>query len=194
IPAKVTGGGAYFQDLKLPGMLHARVVRPPSYGAKLREIDLSKVGQMTGVVKVLRDGGFLAVVAYREFQAVQAMRGLQAAARWQESAVLPNHSRLHESLLALPAQDLVILDKQDATGSVPATVKTLEATYTRPYISHGSVGPSCAVAHLTESTLTIWTHSQGVFPDRQAIAEMLGMPLDKVRCIHMEGSGCYGHN
>jgi CO/xanthine dehydrogenase Mo-binding subunit len=191
IPAKVTGGAAYVQDMRLPGMLHARVVRPPSYGARLVQLDVDNIEKMTGVVKVLRDGNFLAVVAYREFQAVKAMRALSLAARWQEDAVLPQQARLHETLLGLQAQDQVILEKHEP-GEQPS--HTLEATYTRPYISHGSVGPSCAVAHLTDGVMCIWTHTQGVYPDRQAIAEMLRMPPDRVHCIHVEGSGCYGHN
>jgi len=191
IPAKVTGAAAYVQDMRLPGMLHARVVRPPSYRAKLLQLDVSNIEKMTGVVQVIRDGNFLAVVAYREFQSIKAMQALSRAAKWQEQAALPQPARLHEYLLGLPTQDQVILDKHDPAGQA---AKTLEATYTRPYISHGSVGPSCAVAHLTEGVMTIWTHTQGVYPDRQAIAEMLGLPKEKVRCIHVEGSGCYGHN
>ena len=191
IPAKVTGGAAYVQDMRLPGMLHARVVRPPSYGAKLVQLDVSNIEKMTGVVKVIRDGNFLAVVAYREFQAIKAMQALSRAAKWEEQEALPKRAHLHEYFLGLPSQDQVIFDKHDAAGQAS---KTVDATYTRPYISHGSVGPSCALAHLTEGVMTIWTHTQGVFPDRQAIAEMLGLPKDKVRCIHVEGSGCYGHN
>ncbi|MDB6104537.1 MAG: putative oxidoreductase subunit protein [Gammaproteobacteria bacterium] len=191
IPAKVTGGAAYVQDMRLPGMLHARVVRPPGYGARLLQLDLGNIEKMTGVVKVLRDGDFLAVVAYREFQAVKAMRALSLAARWQAGEPLPKQARLHETLLGLSAQDQVIFDEHEP-GNQPS--RTLEATYTRPYLSHGSVGPSCAVAHLTDGVMTIWTHSQGVYPDRQAIAEMLRMPQDRVHCVHVEGSGCYGHN
>jgi nicotinate dehydrogenase subunit B len=191
IPPKVTGGAAYVQDMRLPGMLHARVVRPPSYGARLLEVDVDSIGKMTGVVRVVRDGNFLAVVAYREFQAVKAMRALSLAARWRESAILPNQAHLHATLLELPSQNQVILERQGPAGQA---AKTLESTYTRPYLSHGSVGPSCAVAHFTDGVMTIWTHTQGVYPDRQAIAEMLRMPQEKVRCIHVEGSGCYGHN
>lgn len=189
LPAKVTGGAAYVQDMRLPGMLHARVVRPPSYGAKLTSLEVGNIEKMTGVVKVIRDGNFLAVVAYREFQAIQAMQALSRVAHWDESASLPAH--LPEFLLGLPSQDLVIFDQQ---GTAQPASKTLEATYTRPYLSHGSMGPSCAVAHLTEGVMTIWTHTQGVYPDRRAISEMLDMPPDKVHCIHVEGSGCYGHN
>src|SRR5262249_42641318 len=96
-----------------------------------------------------------------------------------------------DTLLELPSQDQVILER---VAAPLRAAKTLEATYSRPYLSHGSVGPSCAVAHMTDGVMTIWTHTQGVFPDRRAIAEMLRMPEEKVRCIHMEGSGCYGHN
>lgn len=192
IPAKVTGAAAYVQDMRLPGMLHARVVRPPGYGAKLVQLDVSNIEKMTGVVKVIRDGNFLAVVAYREFQAIKAMRALSRAARWDEHEALPKRARLHEYLLGLPSQDQVIFNTMAASAGTAS--KTVAATYTRPYLSHGSVGPSCAVAHFTEGVTTIWTHTQGVYPDRQAIAEMLGVPTDKVHCIHVEGSGCYGHN
>jgi nicotinate dehydrogenase subunit B len=191
IPAKVTGAAAYVQDMRLPGMLHARVVRPPSYGAKLVELDVGPIEKMTGVVKVIRDANFLAVVAYREFQSIRAMQALSRAAKWEQPRTLPKQAHLREYLLALPGRDEVIFDKHDVAS--PSS-KTLESTFTRPYISHGSVGPSCALAHLTDGLMTIWTHTQGVYPDRDAIAEMLGMPKDKVRCVHVEGSGCYGHN
>lgn len=191
IPAKVTGGPAYVQDMRLPGMLHARVVRPPGYGAKLLAVDLESIAKLTGVVKVVRDGNFLAVVAYREFQAIKAMRALSRAARWEQTAALPDQERLPAALQAWPSQDSVILDKHAVLGQAS---KTLEATFTRPYLSHGSMGPSCAVAQFTDGMLTLWSHTQGVFPDRNAIAEMLGLPPEKIRCIHVEGSGCYGHN
>ena len=191
IPAKVTGGAAYVQDFRPDGMVHARVVRPPSYGAQLVEVETGGVEKMPGVLKVVRDGSFLAVIAEREFQAIEAMRALAAAARWQETAKLPDMDGLPAMLEALPSQDITVLDQRllNAGG-----VQSLSATYTRPYLSHGSIGPSCAVAQLENDAMTVWTHTQGVFPDRDAIAEMLHMPKDKVRCIHSEGSGCYGHN
>ncbi|HVJ54169.1 MAG TPA: molybdopterin cofactor-binding domain-containing protein [Aliidongia sp.] len=191
IPAKVTGGAAYVQDLRLPDMLHARIVRPPSYRAALKSVDLDAADKMAGVVKVFRDGNFLAVVAEREFQAVKAMRTLAASAEWDETAILPAAGRLADAITALPSRDLYILDRHDGTGQA---ARTLEATFTRPYQSHGSIGPSCAVAQAVDGSLTVWTHTQGVYPDRAAIAEMLHLPLDKVRCIHVPGSGCYGHN
>lgn len=193
IPAKVTGGEAYVQDLRLPGMLHGRIVRPPSAGARLTALDMGPAEALPGVVKVVRDGDFLAVVAEQEFQAVKAMRLLAAAAQWQEEATLPDQDRLPEALLALPAQDFPILEQYGATPSAPG--RTLEARYSRPYLMHGSIGPSCAVAQQDpDGLLTVWTHTQGVYPDRKAIAEMLGRPPEQVRCIHVQGSGCYGHN
>jgi nicotinate dehydrogenase subunit B len=191
IPAKVTGRAAYVQDMRLPGRVHARVVRPPSYGAQLTACDISAVEKMPGVVKVVRDGNFLAVVAKKEFQAIKAMAVLSAAAKWKETPSLPKQDDLLHVLLSLPSQDKTILLQGSASAS---GVKTLEATYTRPYQSHGSIGPSCAVAQLTDGTMTVWTHTQGVYPDRQGIAEMLRVPQASVRCIHVEGSGCYGHN
>src|SRR5665213_4363552 len=191
IPAKVTGGAAYVPDMRLPGMVHARVVRPPSYGAHLIECDIAPTEKMPGVIKVVRDGNFLSVVAKGEFQAVKAMGVLSAAAKWKETASLPKQDDLSRVLTHLPSQDKTIFQQ----GNAPAAVmKTLEANYTRPYQSHGSIGPSCAVAQSVDGAMTVWTHTQGVYPDRQAIAEMLRVPLPSVRLIHVEGSGCYGHN
>jgi nicotinate dehydrogenase subunit B len=192
IPAKVTGGAAYIQDMRLPGMVHARVVRPPSSGAKLLDADTSAVSRMPGVLSVIRDGDYLAVVAREEFQAVQAMRGLARLARWQEQALLPSQSQLEAYLIGLEADDAVVIDQRSPVAS--AGTRTLEAKFTRAYQCHGSIGPSCALALFDQGTLTVWTHTQGVFPDRSAIAEMLRMPEPAVRCIHVEGSGCYGHN
>jgi CO/xanthine dehydrogenase Mo-binding subunit len=191
IPAKVTGGAAYVQDLRLPGMLHARVVRPPRYGAKLAHLDETPILALPGVVKIVRDGSYLGVLAKGEWQAIVAMRALYAATEWTGGETLPDRATIFATIKALPARDTVILNRK----SPPATVsQTIKARYLRPYGMHGSIGPSCAVAHLDNGTMTVWTHTQGVFPDRAALAELLQMPPDKVRCIHAEGSGCYGHN
>jgi len=190
IPAKVTGGAAYVQDLRLPGMVHARVVRPPSYAAKLTDVASDRVERLPGVLKVVRDGSFLAVIAEREWQAVVAMRALDAAARWEEQPTLPDPAQLFEHLQSLPVKDRI--DAGDAATAVSAG--GLEATFRRPYQMHASIGPSCAVAWMKDDALTVWTHSQGVYPLRDAIAELVHMPPERVRCIHVEGSGCYGHN
>jgi CO/xanthine dehydrogenase Mo-binding subunit len=191
IPAKVTGGAAYVQDMRLPEMVHARVVRPPSYGAQLTECDTGAVEKLPGVVKVVRDGNFLAVVAAKQFQAIKAMAALSSIAKWRETATLPKQDDLPRVLTSLPSQDSTIFERSNPAA---AGQKTIEATYTRPYQAHGSIGPSCAVAQFADGAMTVWTHTQGVYPDRQGIAEMLRMPPANVRCIHVEGSGCYGHN
>ena len=191
IPAKVTGGAAYVQDMRLPGMVHARIIRPPSYGAQLTECDTASVEKLPGFVKVVRDGNFLAVVARKEFQAIKAMRTLSKAAKWKEKPGLPKQDDLLAVLTSLKSNDTTIFQQSDAsvTGQ-----KTIEATFTRPYQAHGSIGPSCAIAQFADGTMKVWTHTQGVYPDRQGIAEMLKVPLPSVRLIHVEGSGCYGHN
>lgn len=191
IPAKVTGGPAYVQDLRLPDMVHARVVRPPTRGGRLRAVDTAAVERLPGVLKVVRDGSYLAVIAEREFQAVTAMRALAGAAQWDPGPPLPERADLYRTFEGWTAEDRVILDRGPAA---PGAVKTLEATFHRPYQMHASIGPSCAVGLMENGKLTVWTHTQGVYPLRKAIAEMLRMPAEDVRCVHLEGSGCYGHN
>ena len=191
IPAKVTGGVAYVQDLRLPGMVHGRIVRPPSPGAALTALDSAAAEKMPGVLKVVRDGRFIGVIAQREWQAITASKALARAARWQERETLPVQADLYKTVRSAPAKDIVLVDR----GSAPeGQGKTVSAEYLRPYQLHASIGPSCAVAQLVDGNYTVWTHSQGVFPLRKALAELLGQAQDKVRCIHVEGSGCYGHN
>jgi nicotinate dehydrogenase subunit B len=190
IPAKVTGGVAYVHDLRLTDMVHARVVRPPGYGAHLLEVDVGKIEALPGVLKVVRDGSFLGVIAEREYQAVTAMRALAQAARWSEASALPDPESIYTHLQGLPARDVTILDR----GTLADASNVLTVTYHRPYQMHGAIGPACAVALFADDALTVWSHAQGMFPLRRAVAELVGLPAEKVRCIHMEGSGCYGHN
>lgn len=192
IPAKVTGGQAYVHDLRLDGMLHARVVRPPSPAARLVPVDASAVQAMPGVVSVVRDGNFLAVVAEGEFQTVKAMRALAATAQWEERATLPDRADLPAVLRSLEREVGTVAEEGSPTP--PSGAQVFRERFTRPYQIHGSIGPSCAVALMNEDGLTIWSHTQGVYPDREAIAEFLGMPIERVHVIHAEGAGCYGHN
>ena len=194
IPSKVTGGRSYVQDVRLPGMVFGRVVRPPSYRAQLVSFDEAAVKAMPGVVAVTRDGNFLGVAAEREEQAIKASRALRDSAKWSETPDLPPAvPALFEHLMKMPAQEKVVREKVPA---VPAggKIATIEATYTRPYQSHGSIGPSCAVAQFKDGKYTVWTHSQGVFPLRVDLQKALGVPASAITCIHVEGSGCYGHN
>jgi CO/xanthine dehydrogenase Mo-binding subunit len=191
IPGKVTGAPMYVQDMRPEGMLHARVVRPPNYGAELVAVDIAAVEKLPGVIKVVRDGSFLAVAAQGEFQAIEAMNVLASVAQWRKIAALPEQSTIHQFLGRLPSQDEVIANKGDPSLQ---GAHLLRATYTRPYLSHGSIGPSCALALWKGDKLTVWTHSQGVYPLRNTLANMLHLKPEQVHCIHTEGSGCYGHN
>jgi len=194
IPAKVTGGAAYVQDMRLPGMVFGRVVRPPSYRAKLVALDADPVRALPGVVAVVRNGSFLAVAAEREEQAIAAAQALRSAAKWQESADLPpSGAALFEHMRRAPSTTSVVGEKQDVDAAARGTRK-LEASYTRPFMAHASIGPSCAVAQWTNAKLTVWSHTQGVFPLRGDLAKALAMPPADIVVVHREGAGCYGQN
>jgi CO/xanthine dehydrogenase Mo-binding subunit len=155
---------------------------------------------MPGVIEIVRDGSFLAVIAEREEQAVRASEALQQASSWENATNLPDQEMLFEYLLGQPDQAYLVVDSRPTEGPVPAietppnAADTLRATYCRPYHSHASLGPSAALALLDNDKLTVWTHSQGVYPVRSGIALVLGMPEEDIRCIHVDGPGCYGHN
>jgi CO/xanthine dehydrogenase Mo-binding subunit len=190
IPAKV-GGAAFLHDLELPGMLHGRVVRPPSCRARLVALDEARARALPGVRAVVREGRFVGVVAEREEQAIRAMTALARAVRWEEPEDLPDENALPEFLLAQPAEDEVLLEK-----SAPAAPQgtTLAATYSRPYLAHASIGPSCAIAWWRGAKLEVWSHSQAIYALRDEIARILGLPAADVTVTHAEGAGCYGHN
>lgn len=192
LPAKITGFPAYVQDMDLPGMLYGRVARPPAYGARIAALEDSEVKAMPGVTVVVRDGSFLGVVAAREEQALRAARRLARLAQWRNNATLPVDVTLGEYLLAQPAQTEVISEKTGAAASESVTV--LEATYTRPYIAHASMGPSCAVAQFNDGKYMVWTHSQGIYLLRRDLAKTLDVQESAISVIHAEGAGCYGHN
>jgi len=194
IPKKMTGGAAYVQDVRLPGMVFGRVVRPPSPGAQLAAFDEAAVKRMPGVIAVVRDGNFLGVAARREEQAINARLALKRSAKWTETESLPpSGDGLYEHLMTKAKSiDSVVDEKTSATA--PPAAKTLNATYTRPFQVHGSIGPSCAVAQWREGKLTVWTHSQGVYPLRGDLAKVFATDPANVHCIHAEGAGCYGHN
>jgi CO/xanthine dehydrogenase Mo-binding subunit len=182
----------YVQDIRMDNMVHARAVRPPNYGAKLSKIDTSAIEKMPGVVKVIHQGNYLAVAAEGEFQAIVAMRALQQAAQWQTAKMLPKQTDSYSILESLKTNDTVIDNR--GRGAITDQDNMMEAVYRKPYLMHGAIGPSCAVALLNGDHLTVWNHSQGVFPLRKTIAAMLSMPEQKIDCIQVEGSGCYGHN
>lgn len=190
IPRKVAGAPTYVQDMEPPGLLHARVSRPPSYNAELISVDLDDVRKMPGVVAVLRDGRFLGVVAEREEQAIRAQRRLARNAKWREQETLPEFNPRY--LLKSSAKSEVISEKTDATAGTAG--RALEGEYTRQFLAHASLAPSCAVAQFDSGKFTVWTHSQGIYPLRAEMAPALGVPPEDVVIHHVEGAGCYGHN
>ncbi len=194
LPAKLTGEPSYLQDIRLPGMVFARVVRPPRYGAKLLSIDEAAVRSLPGVVAVVRNGDFLAVAAKREEQAIAARNVMASAARWSDDgAQLPDIANLHGELKRFRVETIVV-GTAGQSEPAPDQAKRISAEYTRSYLSHASIGPSCAVAWLKDGRMTVWSHTQGVFPLRGDLAKVLGMNNDQVDVIHSPGAGCYGHN
>ncbi|WP_216207341.1 molybdopterin cofactor-binding domain-containing protein [Polynucleobacter sp. Latsch14-2] len=192
IPAKVSGKPAYVQDMKMPGMLHARVIRPPAPRAAIMSVDIGAVEKMPGVVAVIQNGSFLAVVAAREEQAIQAREFLKKNTKWKMADDLPSSlSSWFQQMKQKPAVDTTVSLKQNSVN--PAT-KVLSAQFTKPFIAHASIGPSCAIALMKDGVITAWTHSQGMYPLKTDLVKTLGLPADKIICIHQEGSGMYGQN
>jgi CO/xanthine dehydrogenase Mo-binding subunit/aerobic-type carbon monoxide dehydrogenase small subunit (CoxS/CutS family) len=191
LPAKLTGQPSFIQDLELDGMLHARVVRPPTHTASLADVEVSSTLELEGIVNVVRSGSFLAVVSEREEQAIRGARRLFGATSWNDTpgpAFDPGDARY-----LLDSTDIEVQVAAEPAGASDP-VDRVSATYTRGYLAHASIGPSCAIGLMEDGELTIWTHSQGVFPLRDALAEALRMTEDHIRVIHVEGAGCYGHN
>src|SRR5438477_4565858 len=194
IPGKVTGAFTYMQDFRVPGMLHGRVVRPPSVGSELESVDEGSIGNIAGIVKVVREGNFLAVVAENEWAAIKGARDLKAT--WSKWEGLPEQAKLYEHVRATKiAKDEVTSNVGDvAAACVVQGAKKLNATYNFTIHTHGSIGPSCAVAEFKDGKLTSWSASQATHDLRKQLAEMFGISADDVRCIYLEGSGCYGRN
>ncbi|MFZ2080751.1 MAG: molybdopterin cofactor-binding domain-containing protein, partial [Xanthobacteraceae bacterium] len=194
IPDKLTGKFTYMQDFRVPGMLHGRVVRPPAIGAKLESVDESSIKDVPGIVKVVRDGDFLGVVAANEWAAIRGARELKAT--WSKAETLPDQAKLWDYVRSTKVV------KDDVTSNVGNTaeamgkddLKTLKATYDFAIHTHGSIGPSCAVAEFGDGKLTSWSASQATHDLRKQLAQMLSLSLDNVRCIYVEGAGCYGRN
>jgi nicotinate dehydrogenase subunit B len=193
IPAKVTGRFTYMQDFRLSGMLHGRVVRPPAIGAELREVDVSSVAGIPGFVKVVREGNFLGVVAETEWAAIKAMRALRAV--WSPWQGLPEQARLWEYVRnTRVVKQENTSDIGDAPAALAKAPRKLSATYDFAIHTHGSIGPSCAVAAFQDGKLTCWSASQATHNLRKQLAAMLGMAEADVRCIYVDGAGCYGRN
>ncbi len=192
VPGKITGAFTYMQDFRVPGMLHGRVVRPPALGAKLTNVDESSVKQIPGV-KVVREGDFLAVVADNEWNAVRAARELKSS--WSKSETLPDEKKLWEHVRNTKiVKDDVTSNIGDTKAAMAAEGRKLSATYDFAIHTHGSIGPSCAISEFKDGKLTCWSASQATHNLRKQLAKMFSIPLGDVRCIYIDGSGCYGRN
>jgi len=193
LPDKLTGRPRYLHDLILDGQVYGRVVRPPSRGARLRDVDTGPTRALSGVITVVRDGDFLGVVAEREEVALRAAERLCRDASWDEQPTLPDESDLPGFLLSARADTSVLAVKEAVTHVESA--RSHSARYQRPYLAHASIGPSAAaaLAH-ADDRLEVWSHSQGVHVLRRELAAALDLAPDRVLVRHVEGAGCYGHN
>ncbi|HYB08319.1 MAG TPA: molybdopterin cofactor-binding domain-containing protein [Alphaproteobacteria bacterium] len=192
MPAKCTGTHIYVHDFRLPGMLHGRAIRPPAIGAKLLAIEESSIETIPGV-RVVRIQDFLGVVAEDEWAAIRASRALKAT--WSEWRGLPGNGDLARVVRESPVEeDEVVAEHGSANATVPGAARRFNATYFWPTQTHGSIGPSCAVADVRADGVTVWTASQATHKYRTAFAKMLDMPEEKVRLIYLDGAGCYGMN
>ena len=193
IADKVSGRPRFIHDLTLPNMLHGRVVHPPSPGASLVAVDVAATASLAGVVAVVRNGSFLGVLADSEYLAVRASEKLAAAAQWHEAAALPDMHDLPAYLRAQPVDTSLVAEKI-ADAQPGPVAHSFEAAYSRPFLAHASIAPSCAVARYQPDLLEIWTHSQAIYNLRADLALVLAMPVASIILQHVEGAGCYGHN
>ena len=193
IPAKVFGQFTYMQDFRVPGMLHGRVVRPPAIGASLQSVDESSVAAIPGLVKVVREGNFLGVVAETEWAAIKASQQLKA--EWSTWNGLPDQRQLWQHVRATKiVKDEKTSDVGNVGEAFPRASRKLTATYDFGIHTHGSIGPSCAIAEFKDGKLICWSASQATHLLRKQLAAMLSMPDSQVRCVYIDGSGCYGRN
>jgi nicotinate dehydrogenase subunit B len=186
LPAKIAGKPSYVQDMTLPGMLHARVVRPNRTFSKLLSLD-SAIKNAT----LVRDGNFVGVLAEREEDAIAAAAKLKAKATWSDGPRVPDdyYGWLKEHVAERhPA-------KEQSDPAAKARAKTtLKAEFRKQFIAHASIGPSCAVAQMKDGKLEVWSHTQGIYGLRKDLSKVMKLPENDIVVTHVEGSGCYGHN
>jgi len=188
---KVTGAG-FIQDLELPGMLHGRVLRPPTPDAHLISLDSSHAEALPGVVKIWVSGDFVGVVCEREYQAIKALEALSVGAKWAGGEGFMLDQDWKRQLPRL--RSIESYTEQGKTGAIPDDATRLSATYSKPPLAHASMGPSCSVASFKAGAFEVWSHTQGVFPLRAALAKVLDIGEQQITVIHTQGAGCYGHN
>ncbi|MBB3138593.1 nicotinate dehydrogenase subunit B [Rhizobium pisi] len=200
IPEKATGRWTYVHDVRVPGMLHGRVVRPPyagfdhgdHVGNSLISIDEASVAHIRGLVGVVAIGDFVGVVATREEIAVEAAKSLKVV--WRAPPEWPDLNAPEKALRANPSTARKLADLGNVDMALAGSAQPMNRTYVWPYQMHGSIGPSCAVADYNEGGLTVWSGTQNPFPMRRDLALLLDMPEELIRVERLEAAGCYGRN
>jgi len=192
IPDKVFAQPRFIHDTALPGMLHGRVLRPEISRAKLVDLREDGARAVPGLIAIVRDGSFCGVVCETEAGADAATAALRKGATWSAGEMLPDENNLAAFLKGQPLESTVI----DSKAASPAgeTTRTIRRQYTRPYIAHASIAPSCAMAQWSGDAVHVWTHSQGVYLLRADLSLVLKLPVEHITVEHLEGAGCYGHN
>jgi CO/xanthine dehydrogenase Mo-binding subunit len=188
----VTGQFEFVHNVKVAGMLHGRVVRPPEVGATVGSVDEGSIRDLPGVVKVVVKGNFVGVVAQKPWQAMQAAERLKVT--WNRGTGLQPHADLYGTLRRQPARDTLLVDSGDVDANLKAASTVLRSTYLHPYQMHGSMGSSCAVADVQADKATIWSATQSAYPTRNTSAMLLGLKPESIRVIYVRGAGCYGIN
>ena len=200
LPAKATGEAVYVHDVRVPGMLHGRVVRPPYagvdagpfVGTSLVAVDEASVRDIPGIVAVVRIGDFVGVVAEREENAIKAAAQLKVT--WKPVPTLPSLDNIEQALRANPSTPRVLLDKGDVDAAIKAAARPMQRTYVWPYQMHGSIGPSCAVADFQDGAIRVWSGTQNPHLLRADLALLIERPESGIDVIRMEAAGCYGRN
>ena len=193
IPAMATGRFEYVHNVRVPGMLHGRVVRPPAHGATVGSVDECSVQGLPGVVKVVIRKNFIGVVAEKPWQADEAARHLKVV--WTEGARLPDQRTFYQHLRSQTAtRDTLSVNSGDVDAALTGAARTVRATYRHPYQMHASVGTACAVADVQGARATIWSATQAVYPLRSTMAMLLALKPDDVHIVFRMGPGCYGVN
>jgi nicotinate dehydrogenase subunit B len=200
LPAKATGELVYVHDVRVPGMLHGRVVRPPYVGVdagdfvgtSLIAVDESSVRNIPGMAAVVRIGDFIGVVAEREENAIKAAAQLKVS--WKPTPTLPDLENIETALRANPSTPRVLIDKGDVDAAIAAADRPMQRTYIWPYQLHGSIGPSCAVADVQDGIVRVWSGTQNPHPLRADLARLIARPENEIDVIRMEAAGCYGRN
>jgi nicotinate dehydrogenase subunit B len=200
LPAKATGGLTFVHDIRVPGMLHGRVVRPPYagvdagpfVGTSLISVDESSVRDIPGLVAVVRIGDFVGVVAEREENAIRASE--QLAVSWKPTPALTDLSDVEQALRANPSTPRTLIDKGNVGAAIAGAATPMQRTYVWPYQMHASIGPSCAIADFQDGNIRVWSGTQNPHVLRGDLALLIERPDSEIEVIRLEAAGCYGRN